>query len=981
MPLIGQDDLLSQINISGETKNTQDLRSITKSDDSVLDVTKAAFQQENIVGSKFAKDDAVGDIPINKSEGTSRPLDEGFRFEDHVPKGYEQYADMFAFTNTAEEANKVRGFVDDRLEQQDIIRRNGITGIAASMAAGILDPTILVPGAALAKGATGARILKGAIAGSATAGVGIGLQEAALQSSQSDTRPMEISRNAVLSGVILGGVLGGSIAGFTRGNRVGNELLVEEALTGSTINTKVGTDGKVTAEFVDKLRSSEGLANINETLAKGLAGPKISRSISLRGVTSEFGTVRKVTNDLFDHNFILNKEIAGEARGTVFERALSVEQGRTIKLNSEVRGLYKSYAGVNSDAGAFVKAKMDGKLSFNEFDEEVGKAMRRGDVHKVPEVEKAAKLLRNKMDEKTTKLQELGILPEELDTKTSTTYFMRRYKTDKIVEEYDEFKGIVSRWLSEQNPNKLPSEIDEIAEKTIDNILGMGDQSLAMSDVANGMSRGKGKFTKERVFLIPDEKIENFLDSRGSGVSTQYITQADSMIQMQEMLNRNGWESINDARKLLRDELTTRLESVTDPSKRTALNKQFREELDLMNNMFRIAAGDFGSKGGADSALRTLRKYQTYRLLGGVTLSSMPDTAMHVFKNGLPRSISDGLVASATNFKASKLSKDQLKDFGIGLELEQNTLLRNLTDPDFRIGVRQNKIEKAADAAGEAFGKITLMTYWNNMHKRVAGHMSTARTFRALSKGTKMDPAENLRLRQMGIDDAMGARINKQFEKYGQVEDGSYIGNFHKWTDKEAKETFGQATLSDVDTTILSPSRGDLPEAAIASELGKTIFQFKSFASTATNKLLISGIQRRDAEVIQGLIGLVGMGAQTYVLKSMVAGREPDTSIDNLIKEGISRSGVTGLFGDYVMGLSNAFLGTQGSSRYAGRSVEGMFLGPSADIVKDLAQASVNATDGELTDKDANALKRMMPFSNIFYMRMLMRKLKDEGDE
>jgi hypothetical protein len=137
-------------------------------------------------------------------------------------------------------------------------------------------------------------------------------------------------------------------------------------------------------------------------------------------------------------------------------------------------------------------------------------------------------------------------------------------------------------------------------------------------------------------------------------------------------------------------------------------------------------------------------------------------------------------------------------------------------------------------------------------------------------------------------------------------------------------------------------------------------------------------MQRRDAEVVQGMIGLIGMGAQTYVAKEMIAGRDPKTDIDTLLVEGINRSGVTGLFGDYVMGLSNAFLGTQGTSRYAGRSIEGLFLGPSADIVKELAQTGVNLSDGEITDADARKLKRMLPFSNLFYIRMLMQKLRDE---
>jgi hypothetical protein len=979
MPLVGQDDLVGQVNISSDIKNPVNLQSIMDPTDTVMDVTKAAFSQENIIGSEITRKEILGEIQVDEGKGSARPLEREFRFEDEIPQGYGQYAEMYAFTNSREESKKVTQFIDKRLEEQGILRRNGATGIAAAVTAGILDPTILVPGVGVLKGAKGARVLKGAVTGAVTGGAAIGIQEFSLSQTQGDTRPLEVSRNAVLSGIIFGGILGGGIGAISKGARAGGQTALDDILSDTQAPIRVSPEGKMLVESSEALKSAEGVARINENLAKWLGGPKLTRGISLRGVTAESGTVRKITNDLFDHNFILGKEAAGKTRGPVFERLLSVEQGKVIRLNTKIRNAYKEYTGASTDITAFGKAQMQGKLSFNEFDKELGKAMRRGDVHKIPQVQKAARELRTLMEEKVTKMQELGILDDTLDPKTSTTYFMRRYKTNDIVEHYDEFKGIVTDWLKEQNPGKTLEEIDDISVKTIDNIIGMGDQSLAMSDMTTRMASGNAKFTKERVFLIPDERIEKFLDSRGSAVGSQYISQADAMIQMQELLNRNGWESINDAKKAIRTEFDTRLAATTDPAERIKLNKAFREELDLTDTMFKTALGHFGTESGADSALRTLRKYQTYRLLGGVTLSSFPDTAMGVFKHGLPRTIVDGYGTAVRNLKANKLAKDQLKDFGIGLELEQNTLLRNLTDPDFRIGVRRNKLEKTADSLSEAYGKLTLMTYWNNGHKRLAGHMATARTLRALSKGNKIDPKEALRLNQLGIDEAMGKRINQQFKKYGEIQDGSYIGNYSKWTDKEAKEVFGQATLSDVDSTILTPSRGDLPEAAISSELGKTIFQFKSFASTATSKLLINGLQRRDAEVLQGVIGLIGMGAMTYTVKEMIAGREPDTNIDNLIMEGINRSGITGLFGDYIMGISNAFLGTQGSSRYAGRSVEGLFLGPSADIIKDLAQASVNAADGEITDADAKKIKRMMPFANLFYIRMLMEKLKDDN--
>ncbi|MHA2068564.1 MAG: hypothetical protein ACXABY_29735, partial [Candidatus Thorarchaeota archaeon] len=569
MPLVGQDDVIGQVTINDDIRNPVNMDSVMDPTDTLLDITKSAFSQENIIGSELTRREVLGEIQVDEGKGSARPLSREFRFENHIPQGYGQYAEMYAFTNNAEEAGKVTKFIDRRIQEESILRRNGATGIAAAVTAGIMDPTILIPGVGVLKGAKGARIAKGAATGAVTGGVAIGLQEAALQASQGATRPQEVSRNAVLAGIIFGGIMGSAIGVMSKGARAGSQAAVSDAVSDTQIGIRVSPEGKMTAEASGALKNAEGLARINENLAKWSGGPEISRSISLRGVTSEFGTVRKVTNDLFDHNFLLGKELAGEARGPVF-------------------------VGASTDVGAYAQSKMQGKLSFAEFDREIGKAMRRGDTHKIPQVQKAARELRSQMEEKVSKMQELGLLDETLDPKTSTTYFMRRYKTNDIVENYDEFKGIVSDYLKETNPGKTADEIDDIAINTIDNILGMGDQSLALSDMNTRMAAGNAKFTKERVFLIPDERIEKFLDNRGSTVGSQYLSQADSMIQLKEMLNRNGWESINDARKALRDEYDSLIKAAPDEKSRAKLNKEFRSALELMNNMFRISLGHYG---------------------------------------------------------------------------------------------------------------------------------------------------------------------------------------------------------------------------------------------------------------------------------------------------------------------------------------------------------------------------------------------------
>ena len=123
-----------------------------------------------------------------------------------------------------------------------------------------------------------------------------------------------------------------------------------------------------------------------------------------------------------------------------------------------------------------------------------------------------------------------------------------------------------------------------------------------------------------------------------------------------------------------------------------------------------------------------------------------------------------------------------------------------------------------------------------------------------------MDAKEGTRLARLGIDKEQWQTIIDQFNKWGDRESGSYILNLHNWDPEvqATREAFESAILKDVDATIVTPGRGDIPFAAQENELAKTILQFKSFQMAMTSKIILPGIQRHDAETIVGALALVG---------------------------------------------------------------------------------------------------------------------------
>jgi hypothetical protein len=253
-----------------------------------------------------------------------------------------------------------------------------------------------------------------------------------------------------------------------------------------------------------------------------------------------------------------------------------------------------------------------------------------------------------------------------------------------------------------------------------------------------------------------------------------------------------------------------------------------------------------------------------------------------------------------------------------------------LTDPDADYSTITTGLTKGMESAMGMFGKVTGLSYWNNFHKRVGARVSLARTMRSLKQGVTPGSKEATRLARMGISSEHFNTILEQFAKHGEEANGSYILNPHLW-DKDASgalKALEGSILKDTDMAgVLTPSRGDIPIIVQKSEIAKMLFQFKTFASAATSKILLKAFDRRDSQALQGITVMVGLGMGVEALKQKMAGKELPEVDTKLVMQGITRSGLLGVMGDYTLGSLNAIYGGV-SQRYAGRNLMGLYGGP-----------------------------------------------------
>ena len=488
------------------------------------------------------------------------------------------------------------------------------------------------------------------------------------------------------------------------------------------------------------------------------------------------------------------------------------------------------------------------------------------------------------------------------------------------------------------------------------------------SNVKNNLS---GPFQK-KAFLIPDELMEDFLENDIEVLAARYLKSTAPDL---ELTKRFGDVEMKAELKQIEDEWLKKMKEEPDAKKREKLNKQKDKDIKniaAMRDRIRGTYGEVDHNNPWVRAGRVARDLNYMRLLGGVVASSFSDVARIVAAEGIANTFRHGLKPLVSNIKGFKVAAHEAKLWGVGTDALMGGRAEILADvADYSAG--GTAFERGVRAAATKFSSINLMNQWTGGMKQLHAVTMQTRLIPELRRG-KIDR----RLAQLGIDDANARNIGEELRKHATEVDGVWLANVNSWDHAELGSMWGGAIRKESDRVIIMP--GQEKPLFMSSELGKTVGQFKTFMFSATQRILISNLQRQDSHYIQGMLAMVSLGMMTYAFKNWDAKREISDDPAVWVSEGIDRSGMLGILmeaNNTIEKISGNSMGMRPllgintpASRYASRSALDSAVGPTFGLLGTVLDVAGGvAGDRPWEQSDTRALRRLLPGQNLSIIR------------
>jgi len=723
------------------------------------------------------------------------------------------------------------------------------------------------------------------------------------------------------------------------------------------------------------------------TVAKGarslVAGPgrvaptgRLINSVSLKA--------RELLENLANLGFGLNKNDVGEATATPIERLLWRHEGVWQQGVDARAAAFKAYRErLAAEGGASA-------LSRRDFMNEVTYAMRRGDKHAIPEVAKAAQDTRKLIfDPLYNRAKALGLMPEEANL-FAESYVMRQYDAQAIQADQKGWHQLLSDHFVGQGLER--GEADDVAHQVTRNILH-SERGTMDWKILEGIVPESGQL-KERTLSLPDAKLEPYLNSDIDNLTHSYIR---SLAPEVEMTERFGSRDLADQIQGIKDEyaiLKQRALAAGDNAKANELDKALASDLTDVQAIRDRLYGVYGMPKDPSSffvrAGRLLRANNVLRLLGGATISHIPDFANVITRYGLPQTF-EAVARMASSLDAVQMTRAEAHRLGVGLDMAMNTISLLGDFGSHSQFAEQRIANKMTRMFTMATGETPLVTAVQMLASTI-GQNEILRSAERLAGGQAVDRNLMIRMAQAGIDEPMLQRIAKEFAENGTKVNGLRFGMSDVWKDKTAALAFETAILKDAHGMTLRPSVGDTP-LLMSTELGKALLQFKTFAFASGNTVvnpMAQGLVRGDPRAIAGIMALAGAGTMSYMTKQWMAGQPIET--DNpgrFALEVLDKSNLLSWTGEAIFPALWQF-GFKDLSRWSDRDPIETLLGPAvgtatSTLARQLpAKLTGNQEEpGQTFNRsDLHFLRRtFLPGQNLWYFRRAVNATEDHvGD-
>ena len=982
-------------------------------DPSILNIASALWRQENTIGSFVNQESGLPDGVDDQSFNPYDYLTEGEKLD-------KKFVSHAALADTVDEIEAVRKQYAREISDRETIQKGGAMSFLVGLGVvGVADPINLIPiGGAIAKTyKAGNSILDAAVVTGSVATASTAVTEAALHQSQL-TRTYGESAINLGAAALLGGALGAG------GKALANSLDAS-AIGGITDSMnvepkiKTGDDSVLSPEYratpeeksagaAQRVADVEVSGKFAKALVKALGFDPLSRTL-----TSENPFTRIVANLLAENPIKMDGDIV-----TSVESRAKIHDGKYATALQNHLDIYKQYR------------KNGGRLRRRQFNEEVARAMR-NEESAIPEALQSANNWRTELyNPIKDDLVELGLLPEDVSVGTAVGYLNRRWNKGKVSANLPKFIDTTAKWLRDEDvrlrdeATKAEADIAEatgaertrlqeiidraerkeakdladedyqrIAEQIAQRIQGTPDGRLpydwkigegSANNNLNGTVGLRGPL-RSRTFQIPDNMVEEFLDNDIEDLGRYYLR--NTAMDM-EIVREFGDLDLTIQKKEILDWYTEAQRAAKTEKERIKLKKQADADISDITAMRDRMRGIYAQPDPDNvwvRAGRVSRNLNYMRFMGGIVASSVPDVARIFMAEGIGRTFSKGLLPLARNINSFKVSSAEAKRYGVGVDALMGGRSQIISDvADYT--QPGTAFERGLQYATDNFGRVNLMDYWTSGVKQLHAVTMQNGVIDGLLKG-KVDK----RLARLGIDDGNAQAMAAELKKHATKVDGVWLSNARNWDSPELEKLWGAAIRKESDRVIVVP--GQEKPLFMSTELGKTIFQFRSFMFASTQRMTIAALQAQDHNALAGVLMLTSLGMMSYSFKQWDAKREIAEDPVELVIEGIDRSGALGGIMEINNTLeklsSNNFgmrplLGVDiPAARFASRSMSENLLGPTFGSFLDTSLRVANAglSEDGWNESDTRALRRLIPYQNLTFIRQAFDRIEEEvGD-
>lgn len=422
---------------------------------------------------------------------------------------------------------------------------------------------------------------------------------------------------------------------------------------------------------------------------------------------------------------------------------------------------------------------------------------------------------------------------------------------------------------------------------------------------------------------------------------------------------------------------------------RAALIKERDQTLTDLEAAIELIRGTYGLPSNPHAwssvAMRTMKHYNALTMLTGFA-AAIPDVARTVMTSGIKRGFKtqfemfSDFLDGGTIFK---MGKKEAQSFGEAVDMVTGQRAMLFADVGDMFGLASKLESGIGKASAFNFMYVNLMSRWTEMAKSMASVTIGSRIIEDSIRWTKGSLPDKWKtaLSSSGIDQDMARRIANQFEKHGEKTKHNFMANTAKWEDEAAVDAFGAALNKDINITIVTPGLGDTP-LWMSTELGSTFAQFKKFAISATQRMLMRGMQEKDLDFMFGSILLMGSGMLIdKIYTEFRFGRDySKQSLTTKLLNAFDRSGLAGIYTDInkaIETLTDNRIGigpALGESKPFGSSNRwkaGTIFGPTGGQIYNIFDILYDVGGNQYNHHTAKNVRRLIPFQNVWYLDWL----------